>query len=569
MKLTAVILTIISIFCAVYSQSCVIAIQTGGSRDDFSSAVALDPDGNIIVVGYYMTTVDFDPGSAVNSHTALGGRDVYVCKFDASLNLIWVQTWGGTNDETGNGVTTDSAGDIYIVGRYQGTVDFNPGVGVDSRTSNAGVANNIFLSKYDSNGNYRWTKTFGGTLGCEGYSVCYDSDGFVYAVGDFQGSFDFDPGAGTDIHTNNGFFDAWLSKFDLDGNIVWTRTWGGTAYDDGPSVAVDEAHNVYDSGMFMSVGADFDPGAGTDFHSSNGAIDGFVSKFDSNGNFKWARTWGGIGEDDASHIVPDMHGNLYIFGYFCDTVDFDPGIATSTIVSNGSYDVFLSKFDTLGNFILMKRYGGIGTDKSFTGFIDGSGNIYQIGSFCSTVDFNPGAGTYNLTSGGTTDVFITKLDLSCNFVWAKQFGGGGIEMGSSIVIDDTQNVISSGTFTLNADFDPGTATLNLTSAGTVDAFLCKLYNCAIEIKSDVSTCTDGFIVSPNPAHETVFISPDRDIAYERAIVSVFDIQGRLVQKNTSGAFKKISLDVETLKSGVYFVKIEINGSSVTKKLIVE
>jgi hypothetical protein len=182
-----------------------------------------------------------------------------------------------------------------------------------------------------------------------GYGVAADDSGNVYVAGQFVSTVDFDPSGGTDEHTANGSFDIFLSKFDSSGVFQWARTWGGVKWDFGYAVATDGSGNVYMTGDFQGTDVNFNPG-GSAPYSSNGIWDAFLSKFDSSGDFQWARTWGGVDSDDGYGVATDGSGNIYVTGGFKGTVDLDPGDGTDEHISYGNYDIFLSKFPPDGNW---------------------------------------------------------------------------------------------------------------------------------------------------------------------------------------------------------------------------
>ncbi|MCK4720804.1 hypothetical protein KAU08_09100, partial [bacterium] len=195
----------------------------------------------------------------------------------------------------------------------------------------------------------------------------------------------------------------------------WARTWGGIEYDDAIGTVVDGSGNIYVTGRFMDT-VDFDPSGG-DPHTSNGHFDACLSKFDSAGNFLWARTWGGIDWDQSVCVKVDGLDNVYVSGTFQDIVDFDPGPGEVTHSSNGYYDAYLSKFDSAGNILWALTWGGpgdpVGSDDTGRDIcIDGSDNIYVLGNFTETVDFNPGGGSEEHTSNGGWDIFLSKFDSS-------------------------------------------------------------------------------------------------------------------------------------------------------------
>lgn len=257
-------------------------------------------------------------------------------------------------------------------------------------------------------------------------------------------------------------------------NFEWAQSFGAGANDDGQAIAVDASGNVYTAGKFQGT-ADFDPGSGTFNLSSAGDYDIFIQKLDASGNFLWAKSFGGNSIDILRALTLDSAGNVYSTGGFSGTVDFDPGIGTANLSSTGERDVFIQKLDTSGNFVWAKSFGGSESEEGYSITVDASGNILTLGVFENTVDFDPGAGTTNLSSTGRNDVFVQKLDPSGNFIWAKSFGNSTYDYGYAIAVDDSGNVYSAGRFQSTVDFDPGLGTFNLTAvASNSDAYIQKL-----------------------------------------------------------------------------------------------
>ncbi len=256
-------------------------------------------------------------------------------------------------------------------------------------------------------------------------------------------------------------------------DFEWARAFGGNDWDYGRSITVDASGNVYTTGHFYGT-ADFDSGAGTFNLSAVGSADIFVQKMDSSGNFLWAKTFGGTNDDRAHSITVDASGNVYTTGYFYGTVDFDPGAGITNLSAVGSEDVFVQKMDASGNFLWAKTFGGNNADFGYSITIDASGNVYTTGYFGLTVDFDPGAGTTNLSAIGSLDIFVQKIDSSGNFLWAKAFGGTNADYGYSIMIDVSGNVYTTGYFEGTVDFDPGVGTANLSAVGSSDVFIQKM-----------------------------------------------------------------------------------------------
>ena len=454
----------------------------GGSLNDAVHNVVLDGSGNVYVEGQFGGTVDFDPGSSVDPHTSNGGQDVFLSKFDASGNFQWARTWGGTGRDVPNGMAIDHAGNVYLAGPFQNTVDFNPDPLItDTHSSHAGGMNNIFLSKFNPAGKLQWVRTWGPSDGgAEGYGLAIDASDHVYVVGDFSGTkTNFNPlGEPAYNYTNHGLFDAYLSKFDSNGNFLWAKAWGGEGYDDGPGVGVDSLGNVYVAGMYASKNIDFDPAGGgviLPAQDSGIVVDVFLSKFDSNGNFQWVRTWGEKGADDAGEIVAVDHANnVYVAGrYGSLNCNFNPwGTGDGDIHStNGSLDAFVSKFNSSGTFQWARTWGGSGWDATGSVAIDAADNIYTAGLFASLVNFDP-KGSANVTSNGGADVFFNKFDPNGNFQWVKTWGGSGDDYGYRVAADaagHTFDVV--GSFQTSVNFDPTGAGDNRASQGQGDAFL--------------------------------------------------------------------------------------------------
>ena len=191
-------------------------------------------------------------------------------------------------------------------------------------------------------------------------------------------------------------------------------------------------------------------------------------------NFAWVKSMGASGTDWAYSITSDAAGNIYTAGSFEGSVDFDPGIGTFNLISNGESDIFIQKLDAGGNFIWAKKVGGMGNDEAFVITTDMIGNIYTVGYFETAVDFDPGTGTVNLISNGESDIFIQKLDTSGDFIWAKSIGAEGAEFALSVTIDVEGNVITAGQFYHTVDFDPGPDIFNLSSNGGRDIYILKM-----------------------------------------------------------------------------------------------
>jgi len=460
--------------------------QMGGISDDLGSSITTDDNGNVYSTGKFDGTVDFDPGPTTLNLTSVGSKDIFIQKLDTAGNLLWVKQIGGTSFDFGKSITTDVSDNVYTTGRFYGTVDFDPGVGIFNLTSSGDF--DIFILKLDAAGNLLWIKQMGGTSNDEGYSIITDAGGNVYTTGWFKGTADFDPGAVITNLTSAGEEDIFILKLSPAGNLLWVKQMGGTYYDKGFSITTDAISNVYTTGYFYGT-VDFDPGAGTANLTSANYQDIFIQKLDSSGNFLWAKKMGSTLDDEGNSITTDPSGNVYTTGYFYGTVDFDPGVGITNLTSTEKSDIFIQKLDGSGNLLWAKKIGGSSYDEGRSITTDAVGNVYTTGSFGSIVDFNPGAGNTNLTSAGASDIFIQKLDGAGNFLWAKKMGGTSVDYGHSITTDADGNVYTTGFFGDTADFDPGAGTTNLTSVAYDDIFIQKLSQCNVDVSLTITDPT--------------------------------------------------------------------------------
>ncbi len=189
----------------------------------------------------------------------------------------------------------------------------------------------------------------------------------------------------------------------------------------------------------------------------------------------WVKKIGGSAFDEAYCLAVDPNGNICIAGSFTGLVDFDPSPSSTFNVTSASLsqDIFVCKLDAKGNFLWAKGMGGDFEETALSIAIDANGAVYTTGTFQDYGDFDPGSQGFNIGSAGLDDIFISKLDASGNFVFAKRIGGVGYDYANSITIKNSAVYIT-GTFQYTVDFDPSANTSNITSAGEFDIHITKL-----------------------------------------------------------------------------------------------
>jgi len=205
----------------------------------------------------------------------------------------------------------------------------------------------------------------------------------------------------------------------------------------GEGVAVDSSGNTFVTGFFSGSGSDFNPlGTSSSLASGLGGKDGVFAKYDSAGKLLWKRQFGSTtGDDGGNSIAVDTTGNIYVVGSFEDTAIFGAILWVPLgLVSAGGSDAFVAKYDSSGNMVWVRGLGGPGNDVAHDVAVDGNGNVYVTGYFTGTADFDPGSGTRNLVSRGSTDAFVCRLTSSGSLSWVTQIGGSSTDVGLGITL---------------------------------------------------------------------------------------------------------------------------------------
>ncbi len=386
--------------------------------------------------------------------------------FAQTHSFDWAKQVGGNKADEGKSITVDKDGNVYTTGDYASNADFDPGIGVFNLNTSPWNYQ-IFVQKLTPNGDLIWAKGFGGSGFDHGEKIRTDVDGNVYVTGWFENTVNFDGFSKTAV----GSRDIFLMKLSSSGTVLWVEAFGGSDYDFASDLVIDDAMNIYLAGIF-NLTATF----GTQTVTSNGQTDAFVLKMDQARNLKWIKTFGKSSADGAISLDVDQNENVYTTGYFTGTVDFDPSPSNDyNLVSNSSSaDTYIQKLDSTGNFVWAKSFGAAWDDTPYDIHLDKEGNLYTIGRFGLTIDFDPGPGTFFLTGSGDMDVFLVKLDTAGQFTWAKRWGASSADYGISVTTDDEGNIYTGGYFFGYVDFDPGIGQRSLWSKGNGDFFLTKL-----------------------------------------------------------------------------------------------
>lgn len=393
-------------------------------------SISTDVDGNIYVTAMFLGTVDFGNTILTSNNSSL---DVFIAKFNSAGNCLWASKSGGPGMERVFSISTDSYGNSFITGLFQESAAF----GSTTLTSYGDC--DIFIAKYDNQGNCLWARSGGGLMNDFGMGISTDGDGNCYATGWFIDSAIFETTIVNSPNQGPGLF---VVKYNSAGDLVWIRGNTGLGTSDGMGIATDQNGNSYVHGMFSGL-LNF----GTFSLSASDNLDIFVAKYDNAGNCLWAVKGGGENQEWGGGISIENNGNSYIKGTFNGTATF----GSITLTASVDNDIFIAKYDDQGNCLWVKNLG-ISINAGWDGMAgittDALGNSFITGRFNGTVT----VGGTLLTSSGGDEIFIAKYDNSGNFIWVTQAGGIGSDYGNGITTSHDGNIYAIGGFSEDANF---------------------------------------------------------------------------------------------------------------------
>ncbi len=471
------------------------SVTMNGTDVVYSRSVATDSSGNAYVVGEFEQTVDFDSSIGVDEYTSAGWRDIFLTKINADSSYGWTIAIGSDSYDIPYDVAVDLTSNVYMVGTFSNTVDFNPmGAGDEQGAYEESYG---FITKRFSDGSYGWTKSFNSVVIAD---VVTDSSDSVYFTGRFMGTVDFNAGAGTDEFVSDGFRDGFVTKLNPDGSYGWTKVYTGTGASSVSSLVIDEDGNVIVAGSFTGT-EDFDPGAGTAEHTSTvvDKRDTFVVKLDSSGVYSWSIVLAGSNTNYPASVGVDSGGNVFVGGNFWDTVDFDPTGGVDEYTSEDAYDMFITAINSDGSYGWTNVIGAV-SSQSLNDLIVSGDDIFIAGGFWYQVDFDPTGGTDlrspygNPYPSASEDVFISKLKTDGSYSWTKTTGGIASDAGHGLSIDGEGNLFLTGVYSLtDADLNPSIESDWHTNVGSYDSFLTKFSYNVTSLTIDEDTPIDGIL----------------------------------------------------------------------------
>ena len=374
------------------------AKQGTGSVNDNSMNIAVDDMGN-----HYFTGRIGDQDSVMFGDTTLYNNGIedkhFVAKCSYNGNFLYARSFG-SRDMGGKSaissstydIENDTNGDFYVTGEFGNGVN-NWTIG-DSVFSTSNSAEDIFLAKFNMDGDFLWALRSFGDDENEGYGLAIDNAGNVFVVGSIEGTGTL---GNVVFNSTANTRDIFVAKFGSNGNLIWFRQFGGPETDEGYGIALDDIGDVYITGEFqgtINVNGSIitASGAGTD--------EGWIAKYDSNGNFIWIRQFGGVMSESVWSISSNQF-NICVAGSFGGTATF----GDTTITSSGDFDAFIAKYDLDGNFISVVGMGGSDYDEVREAVLDDENNAYLTGFYRATADI----GDTTFTTLAFEDTFIAKF----------------------------------------------------------------------------------------------------------------------------------------------------------------
>jgi hypothetical protein len=404
------------------------AQKAGWYAFDLGYGIGTDYAGNVYIAGKYEMTASFG-GTKV---TCAGNHDIYIAKYNPAGVFQWVRTAGGTGGDYARAIAVDSAGNSYVTGEIESTAKF----GSVSLTSHG--SNDVFVVKYNTNGDLQWAKNLGGGIASDRGLGISESKGNIFVTGTFQGKAYF-PGS---TFLSSGGIDIFIAKYNSTGDFQWIQRAGGTGNDEAYAASNDSGGNVYITGYFSGT-ANF---SGTSL-ISYGANDIFIAKYNPAGGLLWVKKAGGTGSDYGMGIKVDNSNNVFLTGGFRLTSAFG---SISIKGLNGDSDIFIARYTSSGEAVWVKKAGGNINDYGRAIALDAKSNCYITGNFGLDATF----GSTTITGTDSTEVYFASYDASGNYRWVLQAGGitdvadpgRFIEMGLSIATDQSENVFASGAY---------------------------------------------------------------------------------------------------------------------------
>jgi PKD repeat protein len=387
----------------------------GGSDLDYGQSIESTADGGYIVAGYAYS----DDGDIEEKVTGSDQADFWVVKLDASGRIVWEKTLGGSEEDNAYDVIQTADGGYLVVG-YTASDDFQ----VSGKIAGAGNSD-FWVVRLDASGTILWNKCYGGSDSDVARHVLETTDG-GYIIAGYTYSDDHDV-----TGKINGWMNAdyWIIRIDATGTLVWQKIFGGTGDD------YAEAVSLLDDGYLVTGHTTSNDTMVSGNHGNN---DFWILKIDTSGTMVWQKCFGGSLDDLAYDSIPMAGGGGMVAG---QTYSNDGQVSGN----HGEDDIWLVRFDSSGNLVSQKCYGGSDSEEGFEIAPSPSGGYLVSGSSQS----RDGDLTGNY---GIRDVWVFEITPAGDIIWQKNLGGSLIDYGNSVTVSDEGHAVVAG-YTNSYDHD--------------------------------------------------------------------------------------------------------------------
>ncbi|MBL7765611.1 MAG: T9SS type A sorting domain-containing protein [Chitinophagaceae bacterium] len=546
-----------NIFVAKYSLSggLIWSKSLGDWNWDSGDAIEVDQLGHVYIGGTFLETLTIDAISVTN----LGGgnQDAFLAQLDANTGACnWLKQIGNTTNVEGIAkIAVNTNNEIIVSGNFTGTVDMNPNAGVSNLTSGGG--NDVYLTKFDVNGNFIWTKGISSTGADAPTCLIADANNNLYLSGYFSGTVDVDPSANLNMLSSLGGTDGILIKLNDAGDYQWHFRLGSAWSDALNSVAVDGSGNVFTVG-YARISA------------SN--INAWFGKFNSSGVYQVGYSLGAAGTQSLTSVVTH-NNNVYISGYYTGVFDVDPGPNVINSSYDNGIDSYILTFDN--NLTYLSHCSFTNTADAYVNTLEYKNNtLYMCGNYSGTMDLDPESGTLNSTAVGNNDFFFAKYvsNIALPLQWLS-FNVHDEKKYISLNWETSQEENTSH-FEIERSFDA----ITFTKIGEVKAENSrgrnqyhlnddqnivndKVYYRIKQVDADgkftysstqkvIRSTNSGVSIYPNPANQFIYIKLESE---EPSIVSIYSAHGQLLKQWNILHSDKLS--ISDLKAGIYFVRV--------------
>ncbi len=527
------------------------ALSAGYNGNEAASAIAVDAAGNSYITGSYTSSyINFGAFSLLNNFS--GTADIFLVKIDPTGVVLWAKTFGGSDGDQGNSLAVDASGNVILTGWFASA----------SMTVSTTVLNNVgtassdlFIVKYDSDGNLIWAKSTGGSANDRGYAVSCDASSNIFITGWYTSS-TINFGTGNLTNAGSATNDIFIVKYDASGTALWAKTIGGTSADGGRACANDVLGNTYVLASFSSSSINF--GTGVLTNASAGTYDLCLAKYDPTGTALWSTKVGGI-YDEMGNAIAVSGNNVYLTGSFSSaSITFGSNAALNN-VSAGTSDVFLASYSSAGVANWSKASGGSDSDEGKCISVDASGNAFISGSFISS-NLTFGVNTLTNSSAGTKDMFVASFDNTGNSGWALQVGSYADEMGNGIANSSNSNAIH-----LSGMYNSGSVNFgsSIVYKGCGDDVFYAKLDATTGINDTWYNLNENAVIFPNPSSTGIFTISN---ALENAEVQIYNVLG---EKVYSTKHFQNTIDLSSQAKGVYVIQFKLKTQTHSQKIIID